>query len=128
MTIYAVATGHDVALESLNAMSPQPQAGIIRYTRRSSAASGAVHDEGAFVPLTWQILDYGVTAYQALLTQFGLNAAKTADVTVLVRSETLADVRMNGKAIRPMFDEGLSWSRFKPTEVVILVINLEAAA
>lgn len=129
MTTYKVKTGHDQALLDLVAISPQPKggSGIIRYTRRSSSAAGTVHDEGAYVPLEWSGLTAGTAKFIALLTQFGLHAAKTAAVTVLVRDEILGDVRMNGLAVRPLMGESMDWE-FRPRDVVIIVRDLEAVS
>jgi hypothetical protein len=126
-TTYAVADGFDVADMSLNTLVPQPRCPGIRPTRRSYAASGAVLDEGNYVELIFSMLE-SVTSYQAILTQFGLNNADTNEVTVRVRDKRFTTVRMNGLAICPVIDEGLSWSEYLPRDIVILVRNLETAA
>lgn len=127
-TKYKIATGHDELLINMDEIDPQPEGKPITPTRRSYAPSGAIIDDGLYVELVWSTLP-NATVYQALLAQFGLDAAKQADVTVVVRDDTLADVRMNGVAIRPSrFDNTLEWSDYMLRDVIILVRNLEATA
>lgn len=130
MTRYKVAEGHDALLVNMDDLVPQPTggSGIIRYTRRDISAAGTVHGQGLYVPLTWQNLAFGTAAFTALLAQFGLDDATSNDVTVLVRDEVLGDVRMNGRAIRPMAGESMEWTGYRPRDVVIVVRDLEAAS
>jgi len=127
MTTYKVADGHDIALVSLNEITPQPASDGIKATRRIQSANGTVIDEGKFIELQFNIMN-NVTAYQALLTAFGVNSALTNDVTVYVRNETFAWVRMNGTAVRPEVGNDVQWRRYFPRNITILVKNLEVAA
>ena len=122
---YKVADGHNVALESLTTVAPQPASEGIKPTRRTHSASGAVLDEGRYIELQFNIVG-GVTAYQALLDLFGVKTAVTNQVTVYVRDETFAWVRMNGTAVRPEPGRDVQWRRFFPRNITILVRDLTA--
>lgn len=124
---YKVATGSDVALGSLVDMSPQPRSTGIQYTRRTYAADGSVYEEGAYVELAWDYFD-DAAAYVALLTQFGLDDSLTNAVTVYIRNDQWAWVRMNGTAVRPEMGREVRWDKFFPRDITILVKDLETAA
>lgn len=123
---YKVADGHDVAAESLTAISPQPRSEGIRATRRVYCPDGTVRDDGLYVELLWSVLD-DATDYQALLDQFGVKTARTNEVTVMVRDDTFAWVRMNGTAVRPQAGGEVRWSDFFPRSITILIKDLTAA-
>lgn len=127
MSVYKVADGHDVALESLNTVSPQPRSEGIKPSRRSYAADGTVYDEGRYVELEFSMVST-VTDYQTLLSAFGVQSALSNDVTVYVRDETFAWVRMNGTAVRPEPGKDVRWRDMFPRDVTILVRNLETAS
>lgn len=127
MSTYRVADNWDVALESLNDISPQPQSDGIKPTRRTYAANGAVYDEGLYVELQFNVLN-NASAYQSLLNQFGIQSATTNEVTVYVRDATFAWVRMNGLAVRPEMGRDVRWNRFFPRDITILVRDLTAAS
>jgi hypothetical protein len=126
MSTYRVADGHDVALVSLNVVDPQPKSEGIKSTRRTFAADGTVYDEGRYVELEFSMIP-GVSEYQALLDAFGVKSALSNDVTVYVRDETFAWVRMNGTAVRPEPGRDVRWTYF-PRSVTILVRALEAVS
>ena len=129
MTTYRVATGHDVVLGSLTVLDPEPSeqhGGGIQYTQLSYSASGVVSKQGAYFPFRWERLT--ATEYDTILTDFGLDAADYADVTVYVRDTDLATwVRKNGVAQRPMPGEMVSWD-IHARDVTIIVRNLEDAS
>lgn len=127
MTTYRVATGHDVVLGSLTVLDPQPTSEGIQYTRTTYGASGVVYKEGAYVELLWSYLD-DATAYQALLTTFGLGSVESAAVTVYVRSDKFAWVRMNGRAVRPLVGQGVTWRDYFPRNITLLIKDLETAS
>ena len=131
MTSYRVKTGSDVVLGSLTVLDPQPDPGpLIQTTRRTSAADGSVTDQGRYIELPWSLYDTATT-YQSLLTLFGLSASvSSAAVTVYVRDEYMAWVRMNGTAIRPEPGRGVRWGdvQSRPAAVKILVRDLATAA
>lgn len=130
MTTYQVATGHDVVLGSLSDISPQPDPGpAIQATQRQFSADGQVNDQGEYVEFSFSALD-DTSAYTTLLTQFGLNSATSADVTVYVRDSLFAWVRKNGRAVRPLPGDTVDWGdrQSRPLNVRILVRDLEDAA
>jgi hypothetical protein len=131
MTTYRVATGHDVALGSLTVLSPQPDPGNgIQVTRRTYGSDNTVSDQGRYIEFTWSAYTNS-TDYATLLALFGLNAStSTAAVTVYVRDEIYAWVRMNGYAVRPIPGETVRWgdNQSRPLDIVILVKDLETAA
>ena len=126
MSTYRVADGHDVALVSLNVVDPQPKSEGIKATRRTFAADGTVYDEGKYVELEFGMVP-GTTEYQTLLSAFGVQSSLTNEVTVYVRDETFAWVRMNGTAVRPEPGRDVRWSYF-PRSITVLVKDLEATA
>jgi hypothetical protein len=96
---YRVATGHGVALVSLNTVAPQPRSEGARYARRTHSADGAIHEEGLHAILTWDVIEDS-TDLATLLTQFGLGSATSANVTVYVPSPLQVYTRYNGLALR----------------------------
>lgn len=127
MTVYKVKTGHDQALIDLVAVTPQPNSVGIRETRRGYSASGSVKQQGLYVELVFTTLQ-NATMYQSVLNQFGVQSALTSAVTVYIRSDTFAWVRMNGTAVRPEIGQDATWQDFYPQNIVILIKGLEAAA
>ena len=131
MTTYRVKTGSDQALVDLTVLSPQPDPGpLIQTTRRTYAADGSVTDQGRYIELTWSAYD-DASDYQTLLGLFGLSASvASAAVTVYVRDEFMAWVRMNGTAIRPEPGKNVRWGdvQSRPLGISILVRDLAAAA
>ena len=131
MTTYRVKVAHDVILGSLTVLDPQPDPGtLIQTTRRSYAADGSVTDQGSYIEVKWSALATS-SIYTNILTLFGLNAStSSALVTVYVRDETFAWVRMNGTAIRPepMREVSTGDRQQRPLDIVLLVRNLAAAS
>lgn len=127
MSTYRVADGHDVALESLNVLDPQPRTEGIKTTRRTYSADGSVYDEGRYVEFLYSMLP-DATTYQSVLSSFGVQSARTNDVTVYVRDETFAWTRMNGTAVRPEPGQDVRWSQYFPRDVTIRVRDLAAAS
>lgn len=123
---YMVADGHDIAEESLEVITPQPRSEGIKATRRVFLPDGTVRDDGLYVELLWSVMD-DATDYQALLDQFGVNTARSNEVTVMVRDDTFAWVRMNGTAVRPQPGGEVRWSDFFPRSITILIKDLTAA-
>jgi len=127
MSSYRVSDGHDVALELLTVLDPQPHSEGIKPTRRSFGGDGVPVDEGEYVELLYSMVP-SATEYQTILNTFGVQSAISNQVTVYVRSETFAWVRMNGLAIRPQPGQDVRWSNYFPRDVVVLVRDLEAAS
>ncbi len=124
MTTYQVADGFDNE-GGFADIDPQPMCPGITPTRRTFAADGTVIDEAPYVEFIFNVVK-DVTTYQSILTQFGINAALTNDVTIKTRDETFADINKNGTAIRPQIGTDVRWQKFFPRDVVILVNNLSA--
>lgn len=127
MTNYLVKTGHDVALVSLDIMMPQPRSTGVQAVRRTYGGDGSVYEEGAFIELEFDALE-SPTEYTTLLTQFGLNAALKAAVTVYVPNAFLAFTRYNGTAVRPEVGKDMRRENYFIRSVTILVRDLETAA
>jgi len=126
MSSYRVADGHDVALESLNVLDPQPRSEGIKPTRRTFGGDGTPYDEAKYVELLYSMVS-SATEYQSILSAFGVQNAGSNEVTVYVRDETFAWARQNGLAIRPQPGQDVRWSNYFPRDVVILVRDLEDA-
>jgi len=127
VTTYRVADGHDIALDSLNVLDPQPRSEGIKPTRRTFGGDGTPYDEGTYVELLYSMVSTA-TEYQSILSDFGVQSALSNEVTVYVRDETFAWVRKNGLAIRPEPGADVRWNNFFPRNVVILVRDLSAAS
>lgn len=127
MSTYRVADTHDVALDSLTVVDPQPRSTGIQTTRRTFAADGTVQDDGRYVVLEFTALASD-TEYQTLLSTFGIQTATSNKVTVYVRDETFDWARMNGTAIRPEPGQDVKWKDYFPRDVSILIRDLEAAS
>lgn len=102
---YKVKTGHNQALLDLTAISPQPASPGVKAGRRTYSADGAVHDEALHITLEWSVIGDG-TDLSTLLTQFGLAAATTANVTIYCPSQLHTYTRYNGVAVRPEVARG----------------------
>lgn len=128
MTTYRVKTGSGIALDSLTVLSPQPDPGQgVQTTRRSFGANGTATDQGRYIEFGWSAYTTAA-AYQTLLGQFGLDSnTSMAPVTVYVRDETYAWIRMNGNAIRPIPGKQVHWGdrQSRPLDITILVRDLE---
>jgi hypothetical protein len=123
--MYLLAQGHDVALEDLDPIVPQPATAGMQYGRRQEAASGDVIYEAPFVEFEFSTLS--VAAYQSLLTQFDLAApATTADVSVYIQDEDYNWIIRNGVAVKPQIGTDGERSRFHLRNFTILVKNLRA--
>lgn len=127
MTTYRVADGFNVATGSLTVLSPQPRSEGIKVARRTYGGDGTVYDEASYVELEWDVIET-VADYQALLTTFGVNTALTNEVTVYVRDETFAFVRMNGIAVRPEIGREVRYRQYFPRDITILIKALVAAS
>lgn len=122
MSTYKIATGHNVALLSLTAISPQPASEGLKFARTTYAASGGVYPEAPYIELVWAILPTP-TLYAALLTQFGLSASTAfANVTVYIPNAAYSYARYNGVAVRP----ATSRRGFFIREIAIVVKDLAA--
>jgi hypothetical protein len=118
-------------LGSLTVLNPQPDPGPgIQTTRRTYAGDNTVNDQGRYIELHWSAYTTQA-AYATLLGLFGLSAStSSALVTVYVRDEVYAWVRMNGTAVRPIPGQTVKWGdrQRRPLDIVILVKNLSTAS
>lgn len=114
-------------LGSLTVLDPQPRSIGVQPTRRTYSASGQVFDEALYVELLWDYLD-DPTAYQAMLTSFGVNSAKFANVTVYVRDATYNFVRYNGVAVQPETGRHVIWRDYFPRQITMIVKDLTVAS
>lgn len=125
MAQYLVATGLNVALVDLDPIIPQPRSEGRRATQRSYSANGLVTEAGLYVELVWSLLG-SAAQYQALMAQFGLDAALSAEVTVQIRTDQFSWERMNGTAVRPSTGNDVRWDIF-PRQITVLIRDLEAS-
>ncbi len=125
---YLLGLGHDVALESLLALVPQPSTVGYQYASRSYAASGAIIDELPHVEFRYVSLGHTVARYRTLLTQFGLLTAKTALVTVYIQDENYDWVLRNGTAVKPQIGSDGEREHFFLRGFVFIVKDLRVTA
>jgi hypothetical protein len=125
MSAYKVKTGWNQTLGSLNTLIPAPDEqhpGGIQYTRVTRMTDGSLVKEGPFFPFPWEQLEE--TDYAAILALFGVAAADSANVTILVRDVDLVTwVRMNGVAQRPIPGDTVTWD-IRPQDITIMVTDL----
>lgn len=126
MSDYRVADGHDVALGSLNVLDPQPASTGVQVTERVSALTGAIHEQGLYIELVWEMRQ-NTTDLQSILTSFGVLSADTNEVTIYVPGPTGTYTRYNGLAIRPETGQDMRHRRYFWHDITILVRNLVAA-
>jgi hypothetical protein len=120
---YLLGQGHDVALEDLDPIVPQPATRGMQYGRRQEAASGDVIYEAPYIEFEFSTLS--VAAYQSLLTQFGLTApATTADVSVYIQDEDYNWIIRNGVAVKPQISVDGQRDRYHLRNFTILVKNI----
>ena len=127
MSTYRVKTGLDEDLGDLVDVAPQPKSIGIQQTRRTYGGDGTPRTVGPYVELEFNFLE-SVAAYQAVLTQFGINVSLMADVTVYVRDGTWTWIRKNGQAMQPDPGKDMTWDRYFPRRIKILIKNLETPA
>lgn len=125
--MYKVAEGLDIALVSLVAIDPQPRSIGLEYGRESQAASGAVIRESPFIRLLFDVIETQ-TQYEDLLEQFGLDALVSANVTVLIPGPLYSDVRMSGRAVRPVAGQTVNRQDYFIRDLQIIIKDLEPAA
>jgi hypothetical protein len=127
MSDYRIADGFDVANGSMTVLNPQPSSVGLRFTRTTYAADGTPIHEGPYIEAVWNVLG-SKTQYQSILTAFGLLSADYNDVTFKGRNEVFDYVRYNGRAIKPVPEEGVEWRRPFPRNITILIRDLETAS
>lgn len=118
-------TGHNVALVDLDPIIPQPRSEGVAATARTFSANGGVYQAGLYVELVWSLLG-SADQYRALLAQFGLDSAVSAEVTIQCRDHAFNWIRFNGTAIRPDIGKDIRWDYF-PRGIVILIRELDVS-
>lgn len=125
---YKIKDGFDEALIDLVLLSPQPRSTGVQVARRTFAAGGAVVEEGKYIELIWDLVG-DISAYQSLLTQFGLGAgALINEITLYVPEYNFAYNRYNGVAVRPEIGRDVARSNYFIRNITILVRDLSYAA
>lgn len=122
---YLLGLGHDVDLEDLLPLDPQPATVGYLFGRRSYAASGAVIDELPHVEYLYSALE-DAEMYQSLLSQTGLLVATTALVTVYVQDENYEWSLFNGRIVKPLIGTDGQRSNFWLNGFTFLVHSLRA--
>lgn len=116
---YSVKPGHDIALASLVAFSPQCTCEGLFYTRTSPLGDGSVWNEGPYLSLVWRLLP-SAAKYQAILTLCGLASADLAQVTVTGPDARFNIVRYNATVALPVAPTGIGRRnlRFRDLQLV----------
>ena len=125
--VYKVLLGTDQPLIDLVAIDPQPRSDGLRYGRVSHTGAGGMVLELPWIELAWDVIE-SADDYESLLTQFGLNNSTSEDVTITLPNELFAEVRFNGKALRPVVGETVTRRDFYIRDVRIIVRNLSVAS
>lgn len=124
---YRIGLGHDLALESLTPLDPQPATPGMLFGRRSYALSSDVIDELPYVPFRYSAFGT-IEEYQSVLSQFGLLTALTSLVTVYVQDRTYDWVLRNGVAVAPLIGQDGQRNNFFLRDFEIVVHGLRAQA
>lgn len=127
MSVYRFATGHDVALASLSAFSPQPRSIGVQTVERSYGLSSAVHEHGLYLELIWDAFETE-SLYQTRLSSFGLTSALYANVTIYARKHDYSWQRYNAVVARPQIGADAAWTSYFIRNVSFVFKNLEALA
>lgn len=123
---YRVGIGHNIALGSLAIIFPQPRGNPAAPTERKFGLTGKIHDEGQFMELYWDHLEYE-TEYTAMLLQFGLTTTTTTfsrEVTIYGRDSLFTFRRFNGVAQRPEGMQDVRRSNFFIRDVTLRITHL----
>lgn len=127
MSDYRVADGFNIPYASMTVLVPQPSSVGLQHTRQSFAADGTPINEGLFAEVVWNVLGTK-SQYQSILNSFGLFNAYFNDVTVYIRDDRFDYGRYNGRAIKPLPENGVQWRRPFPRNITILVRDLVASS
>lgn len=124
MSDYRVGDGHDIALASLTVLDPQPHTEGLQVVTRSYGLDDSVHEEGNYIEFLYSSIETPAQ-YQSILTDFGLDAALTNQVTIYVPDFDYSYARFNGLAVRPEPGQDIRRTNFFLRQAVILVKGLE---
>lgn len=122
--LYKVSEGHDVAEMSLTTLDPQPTSTGIQAMQRVHSGSGDVYEDGLYIELNYPLVE-GEDEYMAILEDYGLDNAYTAEVTVYVRDQRWVWGRYNGTAVLPEQGRDVRWTNYFGRDLTILVRDLE---
>jgi hypothetical protein len=101
-TDYRVAIGLDQAEIDTDPIVPEPNSEGVEWTRETPAADRTLYREGPFIVLRFDMIGT-IEIYLALLQQFGIATATTANVTLKIpESPTYAYDFVNAIAQQPM--------------------------
>lgn len=125
--IYLWGQGHDVALEDLLPIDPQPACEGLQHNRRSFAISSAVIDEGPFWEFIFSALEDG-DMYKGLLTQSGLLVATTAPMSVYGPDENYDPILRNVTMVKPLVGTDGKRADFFLRDFVFLANSLRPQA
>lgn len=127
MSDYRIAEGHDVALVSLNVMSPQPEGRPVRSTINPYGLSRASYSIAPYCEWVFSTIP-NQAAYDAILAQMGLDSINKVDVTIYTRGPRLTYIRYNATVTLPAMGQDADWSQFFLRNVTFRFTNLEVAA
>lgn len=126
MPLYLMENGYNQAQIDLDVIVPQPRTdSTVQAVQRSHSVSGVVHEQGLWIPLSWNSLGT-VAIYQTLLAQLGLTSALQAEGTWYLPDHEYVWRRYNGLAIRPAQGEDIRRTDYFIRDVTIRVIRLVA--
>lgn len=109
------------SLALLTKLSPQPASNGVKATDIQYLADGSLYRQGLYIELLYSAI-LGTVRYQVILSQFGLNTATSAQVTIYCPDDTFTYLRYNGIAVRPEVNR----SNYMLRDVAILIRNLVA--
>lgn len=125
--IFSIADGHNIALGSLVAIDPQPEAQPVQFLSTSYGLSGVVHFQGGFCVWRWPVLE-SEDEYLSVLTQAGLHNADWNDVTIHTLNQRMQMVRMNARVTLPEPGQDMRWQEFSPKGIAFHFTRLVALA
>ena len=88
MTIPLIGIGHGLTLAQLVEFVVEPQTGNgVQYAQRDRASDGTIHEQGAFCPLLWPLVE-DEDQLEELLAQMGLEGENDQRTAVTVYLHT----------------------------------------
>lgn len=122
-----IADGHNIALLSLVAVDPQPEAQPVQFVQMRYGLSGVPHFQGGFCLWRHMVLE-DEDQVLAVLTQYGLHNADYNDVTIYTPDPRTQMARYNARVV--LYEPGtdLNWNDFSPRGLVVHFTRLERLA
>lgn len=124
LDIYKVALGHNAIDGLLVPVYPQPRSDPASPVDRKFGLTGKVHDEGLFVEIYWDYIEYE-QEYWDLLAQFGVNVNPSASITYYGRDSRFVFRKFNGIAQLPEGKTDVKRSNYFIRDVVMRITHLE---